>query len=615
MGHEVSQPQAAWRKFRSGMRLDRAVALVWRVSPGQTVVTAALAVVQGLLPLASLLLMKLIVDRVTLLLNGAEAAAAGDGVAGALSRLGLGWLIALAAAAAFLGVVAQLLMSLVNQAQSLRVTDYVTDVLHAKSVEVDLEYYEDPRYFDLLHRAQAEAPYRPTRVVDGLLALVRSGVALVGVLGLLVAFRWWVALGVTVAALPGILVKARYSGRLFAEEMEWTPDERRAGYLNWLLTTRPAAKELRLLRLGDLFRTRYSTLRSGVRSRRLRLTRRRSLAEAAAELVALAAVFAALGFVASRTVAGALTLGSMVMYFGAIQNASSSLRTFLSGVAGLYEDNTFLAHFQQFMELTPRLLEPAHPHPFPPRLQRVVFEQVAFRYPGSDRQALRRVSLELRPGEVTALVGRNGSGKTTLVKLLCRLYDPTDGRVLVDGVDLRDFGLVELRRNLSVIFQDYVQYNFSARDNIWLGDVDSDPTGPRLQQAAETAGAHDLLQGLAGGYDTVLGKWFEEGEELSVGEWQRVALARAFLPEAQVLVLDEPTSSLDAEAEAAVFAHLRGLAEGRAVVIISHRFSTVRMADRIVLLERGEVAEQGGHDELMALNGAYARMFRLQASR
>lgn len=598
------------------MRLDRAVALVWRVSPAHTAATAVLAVVQGLLPLASLLLMKVIVDRVTFLLGGAGESTSGPAAAmSALSGLGLGWLIALAAAAAFLGVVAQLLMSLVNQAQSLRVTDYVTDVLHAKSVEVDLEYYEDPRYFDLLHRAQAEAPYRPTRVVDGLLALVRNGVSLVGVLALLVSFRWWVALGVTVAALPGILVKARYSGRLFAEEMEWTPDERRAGYLNWLLTARPAAKELRLLRLGDLFRTRYTVLRTGVRARRLRLTRRRSLAEAGAELVALAAVFAALGFVAFRTVAGALTLGSMVMYFGAVQNASSSLRAFLSGVAGLYEDNTFLAHFQEFMGLEPRVLEPAHPRAFPPRLQSIFFEQVAFRYPGSDRQALRGVSLELRPGEITALVGRNGSGKTTLVKLLCRLYDPTQGRVLIDGVDLRDFGLVELRRNLSVIFQDYVQYNFTARDNIWLGDVDSDASGPRLQRAAETAGAHDLLQGLAGGYNTVLGKWFEDGEELSVGEWQRVALARAFLPDAQVLVLDEPTSSLDAEAEAAVFAHLRELAEGRAVLIISHRFSTVRMADRIVLLDRGEVAEQGGHDELMALDGAYARMFRVQAAR
>jgi ATP-binding cassette subfamily B protein len=595
---------------RRRFRIGRAIRLVWSVAPLWTLITGLLAVVQGLLPLASLYLLKLIVDSVTALASGSPEAAAGPGA----SLHGVWGLIVAAGAVAVATTGARLLSGLAAEALSLRVSDHVTDVLHAKSIEVDLEYYENPAYFDLLHRAQAEAPYRPVQVVNDLILSLQTLVSLVGVMALLVSLNWLVAVVVAVAALPGVFVRARHSGRLFRWRTETARPERLAEYLNWLITGRDAAKEVRLLNLGDVLRGRHRDVRAQLRRERLRLTRRRSTAEAGAEAVALIAVFAVLGYVATLTVNGSLTLGAMVMYFSAVQVGSSSLRSVLNGLASLHEHNLFLATFEEFLQLEPRLTAPEHPEPFPrPLTGGVRFEAITFAYPGSERQALSHTDLALEAGRVTALVGPNGCGKTTLVKLLCRLYDPDAGRVLVDGHDLREFDVLDLRRNISVVFQDYVQYALSARDNIWVGDTRLEPHDEQIIAAAQAAGAHDVIANLPGGYDTILGRWVEDGEELSTGEWQRVALARAFLPEAGILVLDEPTASLDPDAEAAAFAEIRRLAEGRAVLLITHRYSTVGVADHIYVMDEGRVVESGSHAELLASGGFYARMFRLQA--
>jgi ATP-binding cassette subfamily B protein len=286
----------------------------------------------------------------------------------------------------------------------------------------------------------------------------------------------------------------------------------------------------------------------------------------------------------------------------------------LRGLAALYEDSLFLSFYDEFMALEPRVLPPDHPLPLPrPMQQGIRFEHVDFSYPDTDRTALRDLSLTIRPGEVTALVGPNGSGKTTLVKLLCRLYDPSSGAVTMDGTDLRRFDLVDLRREMSVIFQDFAQYQLTARENIRLGNVGLTESDPVIEAAARDSGADETIRGLRHGYDTILGKWFDEGEELSVGEWQKVALARAFVRDAQILVLDEPTSALDPQAEWDVFQHIKELARGRAVILISHRFSTVRSADQIHIFDQGRIIESGTHEELVALGGRYAEMYEVQA--
>jgi ATP-binding cassette subfamily B protein len=337
-------------------------------------------------------------------------------------------------------------------------------------------------------------------------------------------------------------------------------------------------------------------------------------ADLGAGAFATLAIFGTFAYIVYQTVQGVISVGSMVMYYQAFQTGLSSLQSLLGGLAGLYEDNLFLTYLYDFLALEPKVLEPPHPRPVPRPMKRgIVFDEVSFHYPDTERTALQDVSLTVRPDEVAALVGPNGSGKTTLVKLLCRLYDPSAGRISVDGVDLREVSATELRKSISVIFQDYSQYQLSARTNIWVGNAALDPHDEAIESAARDSGAHEAIEELSKGYETMLGKWFEDGEELSIGEWQKVALARAFVRDVQILVLDEPTSALDPNAEWKVFEHIRELAQGRAVLLISHRFSTVRMADRIHILEGGRIIESGTHDELMELDGTYAGMYEVQA--
>jgi len=303
-----------------------------------------------------------------------------------------------------------------------------------------------------------------------------------------------------------------------------------------------------------------------------------------------------------------------VMYFQAFQRGMGFLQDFLTSLAGLYEDNLFLSNLYEFLDLVPQVAEPRTPAPFPrPMQQGITLDHVTFHYPGGSRPVLDDICLTLRPGEHVALVGENGSGKTTLVKLLCRLYDPSAGVISVDGRDLREFATTDLRREISVVFQDYARYQLTARENIGFGDSRAPATDERIESAARQSGAHPIIAGLPKGYETNLGKWFEDGEELSIGEWQKVALARAFLREAPIIVLDEPTSALDAKAEFDFYEKFRSVAQGKTAVLISHRFSTVRMADRIFVLDKGRIVESGSHDELVRAGGLYAELFGTQA--
>jgi len=569
------------------------------------VASLALVVVQGVLPLASLYLMKLVVDTVTTGLVATDKAAAFGQVA---------LLIGLAGGVALITALFRSLAGLVSEVQAQVITDHMSDVLHAKSIEVDLEYYESAQYYDKLHRAQREAPYRPTRILNGLVQVGQNSISLLAMAGLLFSFHWGIAAILFVATIPGLLVRLRYAGLAYRWQRQRTCAERQAWYFHWMLTGDVHAKEIRLFDLGTLFRQRFRDLRRRLRQERIRITTKRSMAELAAQVSATLAVFASYAFIAYRTVQGDITLGDLVMYYQAFQRGQGFLQQILSGLAGLYEDNLFLSNLYEFLDLKPRVVQPTHPRPVPrPMRTGIAFDHVSFQYPTGAKKVLEDINLHIRPGEVVALVGENGSGKTTLIKLLCRLYDPTNGTITLDGVDLRQFETTALRREISVIFQDYAQYHLTARENIWFGNATLPPDQERIVAAARHAGADEVIAELPQGYETILGKWFEDGEELSVGEWQKVALARAFLRDAQIIVLDEPTSDLDARAEYEVFKRFRQLAAGKTVILISHRFSTVRMADRIYVLEGGRIIESGSHDELVRLGGTYAHLFETQA--
>jgi ATP-binding cassette subfamily B protein len=551
--------------------------------------------------------MKLIVDKVAFSVMTPEEIPVFGGVAS---------LILLAAAVALFSALCQLMAGFVNEGQALAVTDYMYDVLHTKSIQVDLEYYENPQYFDTLHRAQQEGPYRPTQILNGLVRMGQNSISLVAMVGLLFAFHWSVAVVLFAAAAPGVLVRLKYSGKLYQWQCERTSTERKASYLNWLLTGDIHAKEIRLFDLGTLLIGRFSRLRKRLREEKLDIARKKSISDLVAQGSATVAIFASFAFIAYRTVQGVITLGDMVMYFGAFQRGLGYLRDMLGGLADLYENNLFLSNLYEFLDLKSRVKDPVSPRPVPaPMKKGIVFDHVSFSYPTGREESnvLNDVSISIERGEVVALVGENGSGKTTLIKLLCRLYDPLKGKITLDGTDIREFKTDSLRREISVIFQDYAKYYLTARENIWFGNVELSPDDERVALAAHQADADTLIEDLPKGYETVLGKWFEEGEELSIGEWQKMALGRAFMRDAQIVVLDEPTSSLDAKTEYEVFKRFGQLLNGRSAILISHRFSTVKMADRIFVLDDGRIAESGSHDDLVGQGGIYAELFEKQA--
>lgn len=587
------------------LRLLRAAGLVWKITPGWTLGNVLLVVIQGMLPLAALYLMKRIVEAVTVGLQTANPAEAFRPV-----TIWIMW----AAGVAVLSVLARSLSEYSAEEQSQRVTDAVADILHEKSIAVDLGYYEDPGYYDTLHRAQREAPYRPTRIVHGIIQVIQNILSLAGIFVLLVTFNWLVAVLLLAAALPGFFARLLHSRALFSFDSAQTEKERKAWYYHDILTSTSYAKELRLLNFGSLFKNRYRELRREIREGKLAISRRRLSWDLGAQVLVTVLMFSALAWLAYQTILGQVTLGDLLVYYLGFQSGLGYAQSTLRALAGLYEDNLFLSNFFRFLDLHPVITAPSEPLPVPqPMPQEIAFRGVDFAYSNRIEEAVRNVDLVIHPGEVIALVGESGSGKSTLIKLLSRLYDPTRGRVEVGGVDLRDLDPVEWRNEISVVLQDFAHYPLTVWENIWLGDIASEPQHERIVAAAQRSGADGMIRRLPGQYDSTLGYWFQNGQEVSGGEWQKIALARAFWRESKLLILDEPTSSLDPLAEEELFRNLREILDGRSAILISHRFSTVQMADRIYVMEKGCITEGGTHAELLAMGGHYAQLYLAQA--
>ena len=590
------------------------LAMVWATSPTLTAVTVALRLMRALLPVATLYIGKLIIDDVVMLVQLPDKPATLQQWldSGHLNRLGLllGAEFAVAVLADVLGRIVALLDGLLAE----RVSTSSSVRLMEHAATLDLEDFEDAEFQDQLERARRQTSGRMT-LMSQLFSQAQDLVTVASLAAGLIVFAPWLIVLLLVALVPAFLGEAHFNARSYSLDFGRTPERRELDYLRQTAASAETAKEVKIFGLNDFLTDRYRRLAASFYDANRRLALRRAGWGGLFTTIGTIGYYFAYAYIAWRTLTGEFSVGDLTFLAGSFRRLRTLLESLLSGFSSVAGQALYLDDLFSFFEVRPEIQSPADPLPFPrPIREGFVFEDVGFIYPGAERWAVRHLSFTLKAGEVVALIGENGAGKTTLVKLLTRLYDPDEGRILLDGRDLHDYRLDELRGSMGVIFQDFVRYNLPAGDNIAVGRIEARGDRERIARAARRSQADEVIARLGHGYDQMIGKRFKNGVELSGGEWQKLAIARAYMREAEVLILDEPTAALDARGEFEVFKRFKELSQGKTAVLISHRFSSVRMADRILVLADGRVEAEGTHEQLMAQQGRYAELFELQAA-
>jgi len=609
------QPANSLREKISSSRKDtsdalrntpQAFKLVWQASKRNTIINFTLIPLIAVLPAAQSWVGKMIVDRI---LHAIDL--------GAEMQVGLELVLPFVVFEFALLLISTLLNSFqslsTNILRSL-LTKHVNTLIIDKSINLDLQFYEDPVFYDDMQNARRRADSSALAIVNAISQVAQQLITLISLVALLVGFSPWLAVIVILAAVPNFLSNSRFAEMSFRAISRRAPESRLLSYIEMLLTNNETVKEIKLFGLGPSLKDRYETLFTQFLEEDTSIARRNTFASLAWGMISNLAYYGSYIWVIIRTITQVFTLGDMTMFLSVFRQSQRAVQSLLENFNRLYENNLYLDNLIDFLKIEPALLSPENGKIAPAPIEEGVrFENVSFKYPGSEKYVLKNINLFIKPGESIALVGLNGAGKTTLIKLLTRLYDPTEGRITLDGTDLRDFDMKSLHQRFGVIFQDFVRYQFSVKENIGFGQIEDLDNQNRIEEAADKGGASEVVAELPEGFDTVLGRRWNRGHELSGGQWQKIALSRAFMRKAEVLILDEPTSALDAQAEYEIFLRFRELMQGRIAVLISHRFSTVRMADRIVVLSEGRIIELGSHEDLMTRNQSYAHLFNLQA--
>ncbi len=603
----MTKPQnfwSGWQERISALRNVPAVLkIVWDSGPGVVVFGLVSRVFSSLMPVGLLWITKLIIDGINNAVHAHQPV-----------KPGFWWLVA---AEFSLAVLNSILLRTIDYSDSLlgdKYTRYVSIRVMNHAASLDLIAYEDPVFYDRLERARVQATDRLV-MIQQIGRLVQQAITTITLSVSIMLFSPWLMLLLIAGVVPAFLGESHFAFLGYAKNFRQTPMRRQLDYLRILGGSKEAAKELKLFGLKDFLRERFTRISDDIYEENVTLSRRKLIAGALLSMIGTAGYYSAYVFVIWRTLAGALTIGTLTFLAGAIQQASSNIEQIFSTFAGIGDQALFLTDLLAFFEMKPTIQSKPNALPAPkPIVRGVEFKNVSFCYPGNPRRVLDRINFQLHTSERLALIGENGQGKTTIVKLITRLYDPTEGQILLDGIDLREYDLEDLHREIGVIFQDFMRYEMTARENIAIGRIEEIDNLALVKSAAEKSMADQTIGRLAGGYDQILGRRFEQGVDLSGGEWQKVALARAYLRDAQLLILDEPTAALDARSEFEVFHRFSELTAGKMALFISHRFSTVRSADRILVLENGKIAEEGTHDQLANMGGRYAEMFEMQAS-
>jgi len=586
-------------QLKNNLHLMRTLRLIWSISKKWTTLTLVSIVAESGLYLLLLYIFKHLINEVT------KATPFDD----EKTRRVLGYLVVITVGTIiYVTVKALATLAIENQAQ--RVKESIDEKIHACAVSLDLAFYESPAYFDTMKRAKDAGPEAPNNVVLNLADIAKNMLTLIAIGSILISISWLLLPLLALFVAPTLLVRIRYAEQMYEWRRKQTPVERQAAYLSSLITEDSPAKEIRGFGLGTHIRALYTDIRVKLMGERLQMTRRNTFKELLTNIMATLGLFACIAYLCFSMIRGRISVGDMSLFLIVFPQSFGVLQLMSQGISGLYQNNIFINNLFEMFDLRATLKEPENPLPVPQSESvDLVVENMSFTYPHAQEPALRNVSLRVPPGKIIAIVGLNGAGKTTLIKLLCRLYDPTEGCIRMDGTDIRQFHSTEYRKHVSAVFQDFGKFNVTVSENIRWGDIDSSRPAEDIEEAARKSGAHDYIRKFPEGYATMMGRIFDNGREVSIGQWQKLAIARAFYSNSRFVIFDEATSALDAVSEEELFQSFRQRIGNRAALVISHRLSAVRHADHIYVMGDGKVQQHGTHEELVAMGGTYSKLF------